>query len=88
MKMASLIKAYKALRESISWHSRTYTSVDVPTLLYVRFIFAADKAGGGVRNGVRKRNIYVYCAFVRSSAEIKFAKNDLQYMCTVQLRNN
>ena len=32
----------------------------VPTLLYVRFISAADKAGGGVRKRVRKRDMYVY----------------------------
>ena len=38
---------------SIPWCSSTHTSVDVPTLLYVRSISAADKAGGDVRKRVR-----------------------------------
>jgi hypothetical protein len=35
----------------------------VPTFLYVRFIFAADKAGGVVKKPVKKRDIYVYIHF-------------------------
>jgi hypothetical protein len=48
-------------------------------LLYVRFISAADKAGGGVRKGVRKRNIYVYA---QNKKEENFGRIEILPICS------
>jgi len=45
----------------------------VPTLLYVRFISAADKAGGGVRKRVRKRDMYV-CFTFKEKKSLRYGK--------------
>jgi len=52
-------KVLLSLRKYLMALKHPYISY-VPTLLYVRFISAADKASGGVRKRVRKRDMYVY----------------------------